>query len=251
MTVNDPSLGSKSAIRPRGSSVNAVCPLESQLLLDDKISLGESLRGIALLQREIERDVVAEFRMDRDARGQGLLVISDHGQLVPLDHDEIGRVFGLGAARSNHSDHRLALPDRLVLCEQRLRRRSVSRPMQGDAYERPAQRIEIGAGADGGNARSLLRRIDVDRADLGVRTRTSHEADVKHARKGDIVDITAAATHQYRLELAPRDACADPGVLRRGTRGPGHLNLSPLLRCDSVNLSVVASDCSKWQEDFD
>jgi hypothetical protein len=29
------------------------------------------------------------------------------------------------------------------------------------------------------------------------------------------------------------------------------LNLSPLLRCDSVNLSVVASDCSKWQEDFD
>ena len=45
-----------------------------------------------------------------------------------------------------------------------------------------------------------------------MRVRAAHEAGVQHARQLDVVDI-AAVPAQQPLELDPRNAGADPGVL--------------------------------------
>ena len=163
--------------------------------------------------REIERDVVGELGVDDGrARRDGLDLIADHRQRLPFDGDQLGRVFGLGPAVGDNDRDRLALPDGAVRRQQPLRRGTMARPMQRDADERLASRIDVGCGEHRRDARRLLRRLDVHRNDLGVRVRTAHEAGMQHARQLDVVDIAAMAAEQA-LQLAPRDARADAGAL--------------------------------------
>ena len=124
--------------------------------------------------------------------------------------DKLGRVFRLRAAVGGNQRDGLALPDRAVGGEQQLRRRTVARPMQRDADEGLASRVDVGRGEDRGDARRVLRGLDIDRDDLGVRMRAAHEAGVQHARQLDVVDVAAMAAEQP-LQLAPRDARADAG----------------------------------------
>jgi hypothetical protein len=214
-------------------------PLELELLLDHKIGFGEGLRGIALLDREIERDVVAELVVDRDARAERLLQIADRRQRLPIDRDELGRIFSLGAGRGDDRDHRLALPDRFLLREQRLRRRAMAGPVQGDADERLAERIEVGGREHRGDAGRSLCGGDVDRPDPGVRVRAAHEAEVQHARQRNIVDVAAAAAGEP-LELTSRNACTDAGMLRGGMRRFGHQQFFPSLPSCAATASTIA-----------
>ena len=124
--------------------------------------------------------------------------------------DKLGGVLGLRPAVGD--DHRdgLALPDGAVRGQQPLRRGAMARPMQRDADERLAARVDVGRGQHRGDARRLLCRFDVDRNDFCVRVRAAHEAGVQHARQLDVVDVAAVAAEQP-LQLAPRDARADAG----------------------------------------
>ena len=57
-------------------------------------------------------------------------------------------------------------------------------------------------------ARQPARRAGVDTANCGMRVRTAHESRLKHARKFEIVDETAA-TSKERLILEPQHSFAN------------------------------------------
>ncbi len=182
--------------------------LEPELFGDHKIGLGKRLRGLALLQCVIERNIVPEFRVDRYTRAEGLLVVGRRRQFLPFDGDELGCVLRLGPALGNHRHDRLPLPHRALLDQERLRRRAVPGAMQGNADKRIAQRIEITRGKDRRYAWRLSCRFGVDPAQPGMGMRAAHEADVQHARQLDVVEITAMAAQQP-LQFPPRHAGAD------------------------------------------
>ena len=100
MTVSEPSPGLKSAIRPRASKRHRHLPLEAQLLLDDEIGLGEGLGRLALLDGEIEGDVVAELgRGSTGAPGAMACIWSPTaGSGSHSIVDKLGGVLGLRAA---------------------------------------------------------------------------------------------------------------------------------------------------------
>ena len=200
-------------------------PLEPQLFLDDQIGLGEGLGGLALLHREIERQVVAQLGVDRGCgRIERLLLVGDRNQLVPFDGDQLRRVLGLRPALGNDGYDRLALPDRFLLGQQRLRRGAVTGPVQRNADEGLAHRVELGRGKHGDDTRCDPSRFDFDGAQRGVRVRAAHEAGVQHARQLDVVEIAALPAQQPR-ELDSGNSRPDPGVLRRDAHG-----LRPLSR---------------------
>ena len=189
--------------------------------------------------REIERDVVGELGMDDGrARRDGLELIAYHRQRLPIDGHQLGRVLRLGPAVGD--DHRdgLALPDGAVRGQQPLRRGTMARPMQCDADERLAARVDVARDQHRGDARRLLCRFDVDRNDFCVRVRTAHKAGVQHPRQLDVVDVAAMAAEQP-FQLPPRDARADAGG-----RGRAAAPSAPASRChhrfDGVDDGVIA-----------
>ena len=190
--------------------------LEAQLFLDHDVSVGESLCRLALLERKIECDVVAELGMDdRRARRDGLQLIADRGQGLPFGGDELCRILGLGAALGHHDGDRLALPDCALGGHEMLRRRTMPWPVQRHADEGLASRVDLGRGEHSGDARRGLRGRDVERDEPGVRVRAAHEAGMQHPRQLDVVDVTAVPAEQA-LELTPRNARTDTSALQIG-----------------------------------
>ena len=214
--------------------------LESELLLDHEVGLGERLGGLALLDREIESDVVGELGMDGGrARSDGLELIAYHRQRLPIDGHQFGRVLRLCPAVGD--DHRdgLALPDGAVRGQQPLRGGAMARPMQCDADERLAARVDVARDQHRGDARRLLCGFDVHRNDFCVRVRTAHKAGMQHPRQLDVVDVAAMPAEQP-FQLAPRDARADAGG-RGGERGGGNGKLRHQRRPRVVITASTAS----------
>ena len=150
------------------------------------------------------------------ARSDGLELIAHHRQRLPIDGHQFGRVLRLRPAVGD--DHRdgLALPDGAVRGQQPLRRGAMPRPMQCDADERLASRIDVARDQHRGDARRLLCGFDVHRNDFCVRMRAAHEAGMQHPRQLDVVDVAAMPAEQP-FQLAPRDARTDAG----GDEGAG------------------------------
>ena len=79
--------------------------------------------------------------------------------------------------------------------------------MSGGAPGRE-QRLQLGAGVDGDDARQRPRLVDVDARDEGVRDRAAHEHGVQHAGELDVVDVGARAGEDATV-LGAGDARTD------------------------------------------
>ena len=190
-------------------------PLEAKLLLDDEIGFGERLGRLALLDGEVEGDIVAERSVDdRRAGRDGLELVADRRQRLPFDGDKLGGILGLRAAVGRNQRDGLALPDRAVARRaddcgaERWPGRCSATPTNGS--QRGLMSAAVSTAATPGR---VLRGLDIDGDDLGMRMRAAHEAGVQHARQLDVVDVAAVAAEQA-LELAARDARADAGGRR-------------------------------------
>jgi hypothetical protein len=180
--------------------------LKTQLLLDDDVSCGKSLRRLALFKRKIECDVVTKLRMN-DGRVQrnGLQLITERRQGLPFGNHLLGRILGLGAAFGHHHRDRLALPNGGVGGHETLRRRTMAGPVKSHGDEGLASRIELGCREDRSHAGRAFRCCHIERDELGVGMWAAHKAGMQHSRQLDVVDVAAIPAEQS-VEFTPWDA---------------------------------------------
>jgi hypothetical protein len=140
---------------------------------------------------ELQGSVVGHRRLD----------VGDHGQVVVVDVDQLGRVDGLRSGLGDHHGDRVAHePDLLV------RERS-ARALLVDVRERlESAGPEVLGRVDGQHARGLLGVGRVDRAEGGVGERAPHEHRVPDALHPVVVDEGPVA-HEELAVLDPTYLC--------------------------------------------
>ena len=146
---------------------------------------------------EIRADLLVQHRrllVQRDPR------VDDDRKRVVVDLDHVGGVPGELPRRCGHGDHGLA---RVANLADREREIAHVRPGgRRDLEERVGRDGDLVARQRAENTRQLERSRDVDREDLRVRVRGTHEVHVPHAVPPDIVDEDALALDEALVLLA-------------------------------------------------
>ncbi len=177
---------------------------------DARRSFGKRALGIAVAEGAVADEIrpqrLVQRRLSGVERGERI----DNGRQRPvIDVDQLERVFREIAVARHHDRDRLAdiahAPDR--------DRPAFDRRLHADREAR-RQRLDLGAGDHGGDARGLPRGFNIDCDDFGVRVRRAKNGRVLRARRqADIVDETAAAGEQSKV-FDPLDRPANPACWR-------------------------------------
>src|SRR6266446_1505488 len=84
---------------------------EMERRLDHRVGVAEAFVRIAADMHALERQIVAELRMNDQSAGlERSFRIGDGRQLFVADLDQLARILSLGAAAGDNRAHRLALP---------------------------------------------------------------------------------------------------------------------------------------------
>jgi hypothetical protein len=176
----------------------------------DMRSLGEGIvdrffaRGrIGGRARPVDRDIAGDVAMHlRRAGLHGLADISDGGQGIVINIDQLRAVERGKLAFRDDRDHRLADMRHLLARERRpMRHRerfavagARNRWVIGNADD--AGFLDIGGGQHRDHAGRGFRRFDIDRRDARGGMRRAHEGGVQHARLRRIGNVAAASGDQ-------------------------------------------------------
>ncbi len=168
---------------PSGLERHGHLPLEPQFFLDDQVGFGKCLGRIAAFEREIKRDIVAEFRVDSGrVRSGRLQCVAQRRQRLIFRKDKLGGVFGLRAAFGDDNRNRLALPDDAIGRQKKLRGGAMAGSVLRHGDKRSAFVIDVGGGEHRDHPGRFPGGRDVQRNQPGVRMRAAHEVSMHHAR---------------------------------------------------------------------
>ena len=185
---------------------------EDENLLDDLVRFLESPVHLADIEDTLESEVVAELGMDdRRFRVERRLRIGDDRELLIVDDEQFGGVFGKRPRLGDDRRHGLALPAGAVDGDCVLRRRFQPLQMRQDADPRRADFRDLRPRDDGDDARRGPCRLAIDAGDPRVGMRRADEDDMPHARQDEVADILSA-TLQKPLEIGARNGAANIGV---------------------------------------
>src|SRR5262249_10296091 len=170
-------------------------------ILDDDVGLGECLLDVAALDVDDHGDVALLVVVDERRAGLHRLIgVEDARQLLPVDLDEIERLFGgVAVDRGDGGDFLadvayLADGEGILIGEERAPR----------LFDR------VFGGDNAADAAELLRLARVDAADARVREGTAQNLSVQHSRQDDVGDIARFAG-RFLISFDALHASADDG----------------------------------------
>ncbi len=180
--------------------------------LHDVIRLGERRVDVAPVEDARPDDVRAGVVVEDDLVLQRLGGVGEYGERVVLDLDQLGGIARELARRGGHRRHRLAhvphtADGKRVVLDQPAR-------LDGHLEERIRVDRDLVAGDRPVHTLELERLGDVDRDDLRVCVRRSHEVDVPHPVTTDVVEERPLPLHEAPVLLA-RDRLPDEPLLER------------------------------------
>jgi hypothetical protein len=142
------------------------------------------------------------------ARRRGGGGVGDCRQDLPVDVDELGRVFGFAQALGDDRHHRFAHVMHALERQHPIERHEIDRAVRALARHRRGKRAQpvrlgIGAGQHGEHARRLGRGGGVDAAAARGGVRRAQHVKRGPPRQADVVGMAAAAAQQLEI-LGPR-----------------------------------------------
>ena len=187
--------------------------LDREKLPQAQVGAGERGRAVAALRLDPVDDVASQGVVkNHRARLEGLSRVGDGRERLPVDVDQIERVFREIAALGEHERDGLADVANSIARERRLKTRGEARPRR-QAHRNVPDRLEIASGDDGRHSRQRAGALGVDRAESRVRVRRSQHRAVQHSREAHVAGVLPAAGEQSRILLAED---------RRSDRRPTH-----------------------------